>query len=175
LLVLKKHDWGKNFSTIDIGKSKFGEFYCSHGIICKKYRGYETKRIRESFGYNKINNKSADCFESHCSDSLALACAAGHNKRIEPGTLLIVDDTYRSVRRQLHYTQPDKNGVRKKYSSGSIKGLRKGLLIGTPTGPGRLCGLLRNSYRYYDQGGKRREVRTVEWISSSFIIRKIIC
>ena len=53
-----------------------------------------------------------------------------------------------------------------------MAGLRKGLLIGTPRGRGRLCGITNGSFRYYDAQGKRRTVKGVDWVSSSFIIRE---
>src|SRR5947209_35861 len=59
--------------------------------------------------------------------------------RVEPGPLDIVDDRYRPVRRHLHDSKTSKGRHRIPYSRGTVRGLRKGLLIGTPTGKrGRL-------------------------------------
>jgi hypothetical protein len=85
---------------------------------------------------------------------------------------LVVDDTYRCVRRRLHDTQPGPGGVREKYARGIVKGLRKGLLVGTKRGKGQLCGELDGSFRYYDSHGKRQRVKSFDWISSSFITRR---
>jgi hypothetical protein len=76
----------------------------------------------------------------------------------------------RAVRRRLHDAQPAEGGIREPYSTGVIAGLRKGLLVGTPRGPGRLCGITNGSFRYHDRDGKRQAVKAVRWVSSSFII-----
>jgi hypothetical protein len=123
-------------------------------------------------GYRKTGDKSEDRFESHCSDSLTLASAVGTGRRIDPGPFLTVDDTYRPVRRQLHDTQPAQGGIRAIYSTGTIHGLRKGLLVGTRRGPGRLCGINNGSFRYHDKDGKRQTTKAVLWVSSSFFTRR---
>lgn len=163
--------WGADFSTVEIGKAKIREFFAGRRVNVTEYKGHETQEIRRGFGYRKTGNKSEDRFESHCSDSLALACAVGTGERVEPGPFLTVDDTYRPVRRQLHHTQPAKGDVRRPYSTGTVAGLRKGLLIGTGRGPGRLCGIKNGSFRYHDKTGKRQEVKALRWISSEFITR----
>ncbi|MBV8554432.1 MAG: RRXRR domain-containing protein [Planctomycetaceae bacterium] len=163
--------WGANFSTIEIGKARLRRFYLDHGINATEYEGHETQEIRKGFGYRKISDKGADRFESHCCDSLALACAVGTGEAIEPGPFLVIDDTYRAVRRRLHDTQPATGGVRHAYSTGVVAGLRKGILIGTGRGPGRLCGTSNGSFRYHDKDGRRQTVKAVRWISSSFIVR----
>jgi hypothetical protein len=96
----------------------------------------------------------------------------GTGRRIEPGRFLVVDDSYRAVRRRLHDTQPARGGIRAAYSRGVVAGLRKGLLVGTPRGRGRLCGISNGSLRYHDAQGKRRTVKALDWVSSSFIIRE---
>lgn len=163
--------WGANFSTVELGKAKIREFFAERQVNATEFQGYETPVIREGFGYRKTRVKSADRFESHCSDSLALACAVATGERVEPGPFLVVDDTYRPVRRKLHYTQPAKGGSRRPYSTGNVAGLRKGLLVGTGRGPGRLCGITSGRYRYHDKDGKRQTINAVRWISSSFITR----
>ncbi len=163
--------WGANFSTVEIGKSRMRAFHTERGINFHEYEGHETQDLRRQFGYRKINEKGADRFETHCCDSLALACAVGTGERVEPGPFLVVDDTYRAVRRQLHDTQPAKGGVRDAYSTGTVAGLRKGLLIGTGRGLGRLCGISNGSFRYHDKDGKRQAVKAVRWVSSSFIVK----
>ena len=164
--------WGANFSTVEIGKTRIRQFYTDRNIDFHEYKGHETQEIRKAFGYRKIKDKAADRFEAHCSDSLALACAVGTGEAIEPGPFLVVDDTYRAVRRRLHDAQPAKGGTRDPYRPGVVAGLRKGLLIGTGRGPGRLCGISNGSFRYHDRDGKRQAVKAVRWVSSSFVIRK---
>jgi hypothetical protein len=163
--------WGAILSTVEIVKAKIRAFLADRTINVTEYKGYETQELRTGFGYRKIQDKSKDCFESHCCDSLALACAVGPGIGLKPGGLLTVDDRYRAVRRRLHDTQPSRGGIRQGYSTGTVVGLGKGLLIGTPRGPGRLCGINRGALRYYDQDGKRQSVKAADWISRSFLVR----
>jgi hypothetical protein len=166
------HRWGANFSTVEIGKARIRGFFAAGGISVREFKGFETQELRAGLGYRKIKDKSADRFEAHCSDSLALACAVGAGRRLEPGPFLVVDDTYRAVRRRLHDTQPGRGGIRAAYSRGIVGGLRKGVLIGTQRGRGRLCGMTNGSFRYHGADGRRRTARAVDWISASFMIRK---
>jgi hypothetical protein len=158
-----RHRWGANFSTVEIGKARLRDFFERHHVNVVDYPGHETQGLRIEYGYGKTAEKSADRFEAHCGDSLALACAVGTGRRIEPGRFLVVDDTYRAVRRRLHDTQPARGGIRAAYSRGVVAGLRKGLLIGTPRGRGRLCGISNGSFRYHDAQGKRRTVKALDW------------
>lgn len=167
-----RHRWGQNFSTVEIGKARIRQFILAQGAQPYNFAGYDTKELREQYGYRKTKDKAADRFEAHCSDALALAVEVGPKQRVEPGRFVVVDDTYRSVRRKLHDTQPAPGGIRAPYSRGTVFGLRKGLLIGAINGKrGRLCGEYRGSYRYYDQHGKRQMTRRVAWVSAQFIRR----
>lgn len=169
-----KHRWGANFSTVEIGKRRLRDFFAEQGADLFEFRGWETKALREGYGYHKGSDKSADRFEAHCTDALALACEVGPGLRVEPGSFIVVDDTYRPMRRRLHDTQPARDGTRDKYSRGTVFGLRKGLLIGTSTGRiGRLCGELNGAYRYHDEEGKRRQSKNLDWASSQFITRRM--
>ena len=167
-----KHRWGANFSTVEIGKALIRQCILAHGSQLYNFAGYDTKELREQYGYRKTKDKAADRFESHCSDALALAVEVGPKQRVEPGRFVVVDDTYRPVRRKLHDTQAAKGGVRASYSRGTVFGLRKGLLVGAANGKrGRLCGEYRGGYRYYDEHGKRQSTRRLTWVSSQFIRR----
>jgi hypothetical protein len=163
--------WGSNFSTIEIGKARMKGFFQEQGADLFCFKGFETRELRERYGYPKTSDKAADRFEAHCSDALALAVEVGPGRRVEPGRFLVVDDTYRPVRRRLHDTQPAKGGRRAAYSRGTIFGLRKGLKIGAPK-QGRLCGEYKGSYRYYDGAGRRQCVKRLSWISAHFTTRK---
>lgn len=168
-----RHRWGANFSTVEIGKTRLHTFVTARGVHLQLFAGHETQLWRDHFGYRKGKDKAADCFEAHCSDALALACAVGNAQYVAPGPFLVVDDTYRCVRRKLHDTQPAKGGVRAPYSRGNVRGLRKGLLIGAANGKtGHLCGINNGGYRYYDVNGQRQSTKGVRWISSEFVIRK---
>lgn len=166
------HRWGANFSTVEIGKSRIREFIEGRGATVMDFRGYETKDLREKYGYRKTHDKAADRFEAHCSDALALACEVGPGSRVDPGRFLVVDDTYRPVRRRLHDTNPAPGGMRAPYSRGTVFGLRKGLLIGTSRGRcGQLCGENLGGYRYYDAQGRRKTTTCLVWVSSGFFMR----
>jgi hypothetical protein len=167
-----KYRWGSNFSTMEIGKAKIRQFFEVLGVKVFDFRGFETEEIREKYGYKKTSIKSVDKFDAHCSDALALACEVGPGIRIEPEQLIVVDDTYRPVRRRLHDVNFSKGGVREKYSTGTVFGLRKGLRIGLPKGKvGQLCGEYKGGYRYYNESGNRGLVKKPRWISGGFKIR----
>jgi len=163
---------GANFSTVEIGKAKIRQEFRSRDLELFEFTGYQTKMLREKYGYRKIRDKSADRFEAHCTDALALACEAGPVKRIEPGRFVVVDDTYRPKRRRLHDTQFAPDSVRAPYSKGTVFGLRKGLKVGAANGKiGRLCGEMNGKFRYYDKNGKRQATRKLAWISTQYITR----
>jgi len=164
--------WGANFSTTEIGKARIKAFCESQGAKVYQYRGHETKELREKYGYRKTSIKSADKFTAHCSDSLALAVDVFVGGYIEPGLFIVVDDTYRPVRRKRHDTQPASGGIRDSYSRGTVFGLRKGLLVGTSTGKiGQLCGENKGSYRYYDVSGKRQSAKKLSFACGHFVVR----
>ena len=127
--------------------------------------------MRKKYGYKKTAIKSADKFSAHCSDSLTLAVKIGNKKSIDPGKFLVVDDTYRCIRRKIHYSNVTPGGIRKKCSSGTIFGLKKGLIIGTPSGIGQLRSRDRKYYVYYDAQLKRRKINQIYWINNQFKIK----
>jgi hypothetical protein len=154
---------------MEIGKSYIKNFFEDHGVKIFNFSGKETKSFRQKYKYSKTSDKSEDKFSAHCSDALALACEVGPGYRIEPGQLLVVDDTYRPVRRKLHKTQIYCGGSRLKYSHGHVFGLRKGLIIGTYRGrKGLLCGDYYGKYRYYNEQGNRLNATKISWVSSQF-------
>jgi len=169
-----KYRWGKNFSTMEIGKTRIRNYFKSHGAKVYEYKGFETEKLRKQYSYRKTSIKNADKFTAHCSDSLSLAVDVTTGERIEPGPFLVVDDTYRLVRRKLHYTQPAKGNIRPFYAQGTVFGLRKGLLIGLKNNKvGQLCGEhKRDGYRYYDTNGRRESTHKILWISSNFFTRR---
>lgn len=167
-----KHKWGKNFSTIEIGKTMIRDWLSERARVFE-FQGHETKAIREKYGYRKTSIKNADKFTAHCSDALALAVEVGIGERVDEGRFVVVNDTYRSVRRKLHDTQFAQGGIREPYSRGTVFGLRKGLLVGTSRGKtGQLCGENNGSYRYYDKDNKRQSAKQLVWISGNFVTRQ---
>jgi hypothetical protein len=168
-----KYRCGQHFATVEIGKTRLRKFFEDRNIAVRMYEGWQTEEFRKIYGYRKTRIKSAEKFTAHCSDSLALAVNTTIGQHIEPGPFLVVDDTYRCVRRRLHDTQPAKKGIRSAYSKGTVFGLRKGLLIGLAHGKvGQLCGEYKDKYRYYDSKGNRGLTKKLFWVSSNFLIRK---
>jgi hypothetical protein len=100
----RRHRWGANFSTLEIGKERLRQWYRDQGINAAFYRGHETQRLRLEYGYAKSSDKRAARFSAHCTDALALAAVVTTGARVLPGPWLMVDDSYRPVRRRLHDT-----------------------------------------------------------------------
>jgi hypothetical protein len=165
--------WGANFSTVEIGKTRIKEFFKAQGAELFQYQGHQTQELRQKYGYRKTRVKSADKFTAHCSDSLTLAVAVSAGQYIESGNFLVVDDTYRPVRRRLHDTQPAKGGIRAPYSRGTVFGVRKGTLVGLPKGGiGQLCGEVKGAFRYYRADGTRGQTKSLAWTSNHFRLRR---
>jgi hypothetical protein len=159
---------GKNFSTVEIGKAMIYEFLESRAKLYK-FAGYQTQKLRKAYGYVKTRaNKASEKFVSHCSDSLALAVSLTTNQHLHRGKFIIVDDSYRPVRRKLHDARFSKGGIRHKYSTGNFHGYRKGTisdfgLVGGGTG---------KSFYVYDWDWKRKKksVDKVTWMSKKFML-----
>jgi len=173
-----KHRWGKNFSTIEIGKNKIKEFIKSSGVELFEYKGWETKELREKYGYKKVSEKAKDCFEAHNCDSLSLAVNIINGERIEPNnTLYVMDDTYRPVRRKLFDTQFKKGHTKEKYSTGVVDGIRKGIIVGFNNGRnGKLVGQTGGSF-YFTQNKSSRlssVKKNLKFVSSNYIIKEVV-
>ena len=102
--------------------------------LSTEYEGYETSEIRKDFGYRKIKDKAADRFESHCCDSLTLACAVGTGEAIKPGPFLA--STTRTERSAAASTTPNRpraglaTRTPRALSRGSAKGCSSGRRVG---------------------------------------------
>lgn len=162
----KNHHKGNNYSTVEVGKAKTYQFLESHAKLYK-FSGIQSQKLRKLYGYTKTKvNKASEKFASHCSDSLTLAIALTTNQHIHRGKFVVVDDTYRPVRRKLHYTQPEKNNIRREYSNGNFRGIRKGTIcaFGTICGGTKTYAFIHNWNRY--RIGK--SVKKIEWLSKRF-------
>jgi hypothetical protein len=157
--------WGKNFSTIETGKHHINNWIRQRAYL-QFYKGYDTKACRDNYNYKKSHIKSAEVFNSHCSDALAIASDVFVKGHVVQGKFVVVDDFYRPVRRKLHYTQPAKGGLRKKYSSGNFKGVRKGTICNV----GQIGGGTGNNIYFYDWNNKRHRMilSKVSWLSHKF-------
>jgi len=167
----KKYRWGSNFSTIEIGKNKIRRFIQSFAELTE-FKGYETKEIRERLGYKKISDKSKNCFESHCCDSLAIASEI-NGKRIEPlMNIIVVDKTYLPVRRKLYDSNYSKGGIKQVYSRGTVKNIQKGKKVGYKEAPYILSGIAGDKYRITDifERQKRNKVSSIQYLSTQYIM-----
>ena len=171
----RDNKWGKNFSTIEVGKNIIKDFIIKEigraNLI--SFEGTETKKIREKLKLKKSSNKSAEIFNSHCVDSFAIA-----SELVECNTpnkeIIVIDDTYRPVRRKLHYTQFSKGGIRRKYSSGNFKKIRKGTICEL----GQIVGGTGNQlkilpFKKRNEAEKRisKSLNKINWLSHSFKIK----
>jgi len=161
-----KH-YGKNFSTIEIGKNMIKAF-----IIGKvgrdnyiTFKGFETGQIRQNLGLKKSSNKSSETFNSHCVDSFSIASELSSS---QPNfNIKVVDDTYRPTRRRLHDTQPKKGNVRDKYSTGNFKGIRKGTICKF----GQIVGGTKNNYWIRNSDNKRIGRTNISYLSHNFKLK----
>ena len=161
-----KKRYGKNFSTIEIGKKRITDWIKQRAYL-QLFNVYDTQDCREEHGYKKSSSKNAEIFNSHCSDALAIAAEAGLQHHIEAGKFIIVDDTYRYVRRRLHDTEFAKGGIRDKYSTGNFRGIRKGSMCNF----GQVCGGIKEKIiRTYDWNSKRlsNNYSKLNWLSHNF-------
>ncbi|MFH1668596.1 MAG: RRXRR domain-containing protein [Candidatus Woesearchaeota archaeon] len=124
----RDHKWGKNFSTIEVGKRMLYDFLRVKVGVGNfiQFSGYDTQEFRERAGLKKSQDKNAKKFSAHCADSFVIANEL--STAIPNQNLVYVDDNYRYVRRRLHDSQPAKGGIRAKFSSGTFKGIKKGCM-----------------------------------------------
>jgi hypothetical protein len=162
-----KKRWGKNFSTIEIGKERIYAWVRERAVL-RLYKGHETALLREKYGYKKSGDKSEEVFTSHGSDALTDAVDSSCQEHIPEGRFIVVDDTYRPVRRQLHDSQPGVGGLREKYSEGNFKGVRKGSVCEH----GLVVGGTKNAYFIRNLENKRISRTRVVWFSHKFKIKK---
>jgi hypothetical protein len=163
-----KFRYGKNFSTVEIGKAKIYGFLESHAKLFK-FSGIQSQKLRKMYGYTKTKvNKASEKFSSHCCDSLTLAIALTTNQHIHRGKFIVVDDAYRPVRRRLHDTQFSKGHIRYPYSSGNFAGIRKGTICEL----GIICGGTKKSAYIYDWNHHRvgKSLNKIGWLSKRFSI-----
>jgi hypothetical protein len=155
--------WGKNFSTVEVGKSFINNWIRQRASL-QFYKGYDTEECRGKYGYRKSKVKSAEVFNAHCSDALAIATDVYAREHIAQGKFVVVDDTYRPVKRKLHDTQPAKGGIRDKYSTGNFRSIRKGTMCNF----GQICGGTGNKYLARNQDNKRISRTKLSWLSHHF-------
>lgn len=171
-----KNSWGKDFTTIEVGKNTIKKF-----IIDKigrenyiLFEGHETQDIRKGLGLKKSSAKDKQSFDSHCVDSFSIASEISNCKKPNY-SILVVDDSYRSIRRRLHYNQPRTGGIRSDYSRGNFNSVRKGVICEW----GLIAGgnIRDKSYLLYKinkpiliRNRIQKVIRKVSWLSHHFKI-----
>jgi len=166
----RKNKWGTNFSTVEIGKTYLYNWIRQRAGL-QMFTGYDTAVCRERYNYKKSSDKSAEVFNAHCSDALAIATEIFAQEHIQQGKFLIVDDTYRPVRRKLHKTQPEKGGIRRKESQGNFKGVRKGVIckLGLVAGgTGKAYSIYPTQEKEGDEKRIRKAITKIGWLSHKF-------
>jgi len=171
-----KKRYGANFTTIEIGKTTIYKLIKDRvgrtNLIL--FDGGETKQLRDKSGFKKTHVKSLEKFSSHCIDSFVIAKEVLETNVNPVYEILLTDDTYRPVRRKLHYVQTKKRGLRKRYSAGgNINGIRKGTICEY----GQIIGgedkkRKRIYYRDFSEARyKGKELSKVKWFSKKFKTR----
>ena len=168
----KKHRWGKNFSTIEVGKKSIYNWVKEQSLL-RLYQGHDTQDLRKIYGYKKSKKKNAEVFNAHCSDALTIAVDVFVKHHIEPDNFVVVDDTYRCVRRKLHDAQFSKGGIRYIYSTGNYRGIRKGTMCEF----GQICGGTKKMNVTFIRNSDNKRISKVqnkiEWLSHSFKTKHI--
>jgi hypothetical protein len=120
--------WNTSFSPLEVGKHWFYAELKKLGKV-EIRRGYETKELRDSLGLKKSSAKLDDKFECHNVDSWVLAncIVGGHTEPDNKSILKAIP--LRFHRRQLHYLQPNKSGVRRLYGGTRSLGFKRGSLV----------------------------------------------
>ena len=120
--------WNASFSPLEVGKKWFYSEIEKIGKVELK-RGFDTDKIRTELGLKKSKSKLSNKFEAHCVDSWCLAYSnVGGDSKPDNTNLLLVTPL-RFHRRQLHYLQPSKDGVRRNYGGTMSLGLKRGSLV----------------------------------------------
>ena len=164
--------WGKNFSTMEVGKKKIFNFISN--IIGRDnlilFEGFEIQEERQKLGLKKSSNKNAEHFYTHCVDSFVLTQKLLEEKvRNLNEKIIVVDDTYRPTRRKLHDTQYSKGHIRYPYSTGNFKSIRKG----TTCSFGQIVGGTKNNVWIRNSDNKRigKDIKKIGWLSKNFKIK----
>ncbi|MBI4447898.1 RRXRR domain-containing protein [Candidatus Woesearchaeota archaeon] len=184
----KKHRWGKNFSTVEVGKNKIYEYlkkrFGKRGL--KMVKGYDTFKLLEKYGFKKNKDKSKEDFYTHNIDSFMIASEQfkkeqkGFSQRIANKInedLIIADDTYRPTRRRLHDTKFSDGNIRYPYSTGNFRGIRKGAVCEF----GQIVGGTGNCFKilpFEEKESKEKRIsksiKQISWFSHNFKIKEVM-
>jgi len=120
--------WGKHFSTVEIGKTRFYEHLRSIGHL-SLYTGVQTAEWRKKLGLPKNSRKSALKWDAHASDAVAMGCAEMGCAAPSPLEFWVWK-RFQTARRQLHRFEPSRGGVRVRYGGSlSLCPFKKGDVV----------------------------------------------
>lgn len=151
-----KKQWGKHFSTVEIGKTFVYEELRKLGNLILK-DGFETSIRRKELGLRKGSKKEKREPESHATDAIALASFAKELDSIA-ASQFFVWKRYQNSRRQLHRFEPNKKGIRTRYGgSDSLSGFKKNDVVIHQGKLARIGGYMGNrmSLHEFDLDNKR--------------------
>jgi hypothetical protein len=119
-----KKRWGKQFSTVEIGKTKLYTFIEKRGKLVKK-EGWQTKELRDRAGLKKSSSKDKLSFSSHAVDAAVIAAEViGYIGDFSVSEFWVfVRPNLR--RRSLHLQNPQKGGARRVQGGTWALGIRK--------------------------------------------------
>jgi hypothetical protein len=113
------------FSPIKVGKLfLYGVLSTISPVLVKK--GICTKTLREAYGVRKIPDKAEEVWEAHCVDAWVLATEAVSGSTVPDNKSITRVAPIKLNRRQLHITQPEKGGVRRRYGGTRSQGIKRG-------------------------------------------------
>ena len=120
--------WNISFSPLGAGKKWFYTELAKLGRLEIK-QGWDTKALRDAAGLKKSGKKMAEVFSAHCVDSWVLAnwLVGGHI--VPDNEQLTLVTPLQFHRRQLHYLQPGKGGVRSRYGGTRSAGFKRGSTV----------------------------------------------
>lgn len=115
----------KFFSPIKVGKMfLYGVLSTISPVLVKK--GICTKTLREAYGVKKTQEKAEEVWEAHCVDAWVLATEAVSGTTKPDNRSITRVTPIKLNRRQLHITQPEKGGVRRRYGGTRSQGFKRG-------------------------------------------------
>jgi len=164
--------WGKNFTTMEIGKKKLYDYIRAKVDIGNLilFSGMDTMEFREKHNLKKSKDKSSKKFSSHCVDSFVIANELSN--AIPNENIIYVDDNYRAIKRRLHDSQYSKGNIRYPFSTGNFKGIRKGTMCEF----GQIVGGTKEQvwYQDFEMNGKRKVyqkgkmLKKISWLSHKY-------
>jgi hypothetical protein len=119
--------WNKDFSPLEVGKKWFEEEVKNRKLDLYKFQGYETKAQRDYRGFKKTSEKLRDSWDAHNVDSHCICELTIGN--IEPFFGINKCELFQWHRRQLHVTNPKKDGIRKQYGTTRTFSINRGALV----------------------------------------------